>query len=270
MHGLRNHFVIVDGRDEPFRPPAADIARICDPQVGVGADQLVVLEAPGPGSSAATFVRFWNVDGREVEACGNASRCVAWLLFEEQSTDRVTLESRAGLLDCKRIAALSVSTGMGRIRSGWRDIPLAEARDTSHLDLAVGPLRDGVALNIGNPHVVFFVDDLDDVDVAGLAPTIQADPLFPEQVNVGVAELIAPDRMRLTVYERGAGLTGACGSGACVAHFAALSRGLTDQRRMTVEQPGGALDIEILADGSAVMTGPVAFSFSGVLPATSG
>jgi diaminopimelate epimerase len=159
---------------------------------------------------------------------------------------------------------------MGQPRFEWQSIPLAYAMDTLAMPVGWEDLQNPAAVNVGNPHVVFFVDDLDDVDVAGLAPTIQADPLFPEQVNVGVAELIAPDRMRLTVYERGAGLTGACGSGACVAHFAALSRGLTDQRRMTVEQPGGALDIEILADGSAVMTGPVAFSFSGVLPATSG
>jgi diaminopimelate epimerase len=155
---------------------------------------------------------------------------------------------------------------MGRIRTGWREIPLAEARDTVHLEIDGSPLQDGIALNIGNPHVVFFVDDLDAVDVAALAPPIQDDPLFPEQVNVGVAEMLSPERMRLVVYERGAGLTKACGSGACVAHFAALARGLTDARRMTVELPGGELEIEILADGSAVMSGPVAFSFSGFLP----
>jgi diaminopimelate epimerase len=155
---------------------------------------------------------------------------------------------------------------MGRIRTGWRDIPLASERDTLHLEIEEGPLRDAVALNIGNPHVVFFVDDLDAVDLGTLAPPIQNNPLFPQQVNVGAAQMMAQDRMRLRVYERGAGLTMACGSGACVAHFAALSRGLTDSRRMTVELPGGELDIEVLADGSAVMTGPVAISFSGRLP----
>lgn len=268
MHGLRNHFFIVDAREQPYRPARDEIVRLCDPAVGIGGDQLVVIEPPSEDPRAAAFVRFWNVDGREVEACGNATRCVAWLLLEERSVNEVFLETRAGLLECHRVGPLSVSTSMGRIRTGWRDIPLAEARDTLHLDLGplAGGLREAVALNIGNPHVVFFVDDLDAVDVTALAPPIQRDPLFPEQVNVGVAQLLSSERMRLVVYERGAGLTQACGSGACVAHFAALARGLTDSRRMTVELPGGELDIEILADGSAVMTGPVAFCFSGFLP----
>lgn len=265
MHGLRNHFIVVDARETPYRPPAAEIVQLCDPQAGIGADQLVVIEPTG-GGRAAAFVRFWNIDGREVEACGNATRCVAWLLLEELGADTVILETRAGLLDCRRIAPLRVSTVMGRIRTGWRDIPLASERDTLHLEIEEGPLRDAVALNIGNPHVVFFVDDLDAVDLGTLAPPIQNNPLFPQQVNVGAAQMMAQDRMRLRVYERGAGLTMACGSGACVAHFAALSRGLTDSRRMTVELPGGELDIEVLADGSAVMTGPVAISFSGRLP----
>ncbi|HUD96125.1 MAG TPA: diaminopimelate epimerase [Woeseiaceae bacterium] len=264
MHGLRNHFIVVDARETPYRPPAAAIVQLCDPQAGIGADQLVVIEPTG--GRAAAFVRFWNVDGREVEACGNATRCVAWLLLEELGANIVILETRAGLLDCRRIAPLRVSTVMGRIRTGWRDIPLASERDTLHLDVEEGPLRDAVALNIGNPHIVFFVDDLDAVDLGTLAPPIQNNPLFPQQVNVGAAQMMAEDRMRLRVYERGAGLTMACGSGACVAHFAALSRGLTDSRRMTVELPGGELDIEVLADGSAVMTGPVAISFSGRLP----
>lgn len=266
MHGLRNHFFIVDARQAPYRPSRDEIVRLCDPEIGIGADQLVVIEPPADDARAAAFVRFWNVDGREVEACGNATRCVAWLLLEEQSVNEVALQTRAGLLECRRVAPFRVSTGMGRIRSDWREIPLAEARDTAHLVTGSGPLRDGIALNIGNPHLVFFVDDLDAVDVAALAPAIQDDPLFPEQVNVGVAEMRSADRMRLVVYERGAGLTKACGSGACVAHFAALARGLTEARRMIVELPGGELETEILPDGSAVMTGRVAFCFSGFLP----
>ncbi len=266
MHGLRNHFVIVDARETPYCPPAGVIAQLCDVQVGVGSDQLVVMEPAADDSRAAAFVRFWNVDGREVEACGNATRCVAWLLLEEMSVNRVLLETRAGVLECRRIAPLRVSVGMGRIRTGWQEIPLASEQDTRHLAIEQGPLRDAVALNIGNPHVVFFVDDLDAIDIESLAPPLQNNPLFPEQVNVGVAQMLAANRLRLLVYERGAGLTMACGSGACVAHFAALARGLTESRRMTVELPGGELDIEILADDSAVMTGPVEFSFSGRLP----
>jgi diaminopimelate epimerase len=147
----------------------------------------------------------------------------------------------------------------------WRDIPLAEERDTCHLDLSFGPLTDAVALAIGNPHVVFFVDDLNAVDIEAIAPQIQEHPLFPNQVNVGVAQMTSEDGMRLTVYERGAGITTACGSGACVAAYAALARGLTDRRKMTIEMPAGAVDIEITDDAMAIMTGPVAYCFSGYL-----
>jgi len=262
MHGLHNHFVIVDARQEPFAPGTAEIMRICDPEVGVGGDQLIVIE-PARNAGADAFMRIINVDAREAEACGNATRCVAWILLEELASDAVVIETLAGRLACERAGDMQVSCAMGKVSMEWRDIPLAEERDTCHLDLAFGPLRDGVALSIGNPHVVYFVDDLDAIDIAALAPEIQSHPLFPNQVNVGVAEMTSQDSMRLTVYERGAGLTTACGSGACVAAYAALVRGLTDSRAMTVEMPAGKMRIEIGADGSAVMTGPVAWCFSG-------
>lgn len=269
MHGLRNHFVIVDGRERPWRPAGEEAAHLCDQQVGVGADQLVVVEPPtetGAAQGALAFVRFWNVDGREAEACGNATRCAAWLLLEEQEADEVSLETRVGVLRARRAGHQRVSTGMGRVSTEWRDIPLSRPADTLHLDYEAGPLKDPAAVNVGNPHLVFFVPEVDDIDLETLAPSIQQDPLFPEQVNVGVARLLSASRLELRVYERGAGLTMACGSGACAAVFAALARGLTDSRTMTVDLPGGSLEIEILPDGSANMTGPVAFSFSGYLP----
>lgn len=265
MHGLRNHFVIVDGRDEPFAPTAGEIVWICDGETGVGCDQLVAIEAP-PDSNATAALRFWNRDGSEAEACGNATRCAAWLLLEETGGDEIVLASRGGRLHCRRAGSERVSVAMGRIGTDWREIPLAEARDTCHLDVAAGPLRDPAALSVGNPHLVFFVADVAAIDLAGLAPALQADPLFPEQVNVGVAQMLSSGRLRLRVFERGAGITQACGSNACAAAFAALWRGLTDARTLIVELPGGELEIEILADGSAVMTGPVAFCFSGQLP----
>ena len=264
MHGLHNHFVIVDARREPFQPSAAEIMRICDPQSGVGGDQLIVIE-PAKSAGAAAFMRILNVDAREVEACGNATRCVAWLLLEELERDAVVIETLAGPLACQRSGHQQVSCGMGKVSMEWRDIPLAEERDTCHLELSFGPLSDGAALAIGNPHVVFFVDDLDAIDLAALAPKIQAHPLFPQQVNVGVAEMTAEDAMRLAVYERGAGLTTACGSGACVAAYAALVRGLTDRKTMLVEMPAGNVGIEIGGDGTAIMTGPVDYCFSGYL-----
>ena len=264
MHGLRNHFVIMDAREEPYRPDDQEIVRICDPQTGVGGDQLIIIEQ-ARDSRADAFMRILNVDAREVEACGNATRCVAWLLMEEQKSDEVMVETLAGPLACKRAGPMEVSCAMGRVTMEWRDIPLAEKRDTCHLDLSFGPLSDGVALAIGNPHVVFFVDDLDAVDIEAIAPQIQEHPLFPNQVNVGVAQMTSEDGMRLTVYERGAGLTTACGSGACVAAYAALARGLTDCNKMTIEMPAGAVGIEITDAAMAIMTGPVAYCFSGYL-----
>ena len=264
MHGLRNHFVITDAREEPYRPDDQEIVRICDPQTGVGGDQLIIIEQ-ARDSCADAFMRILNVDAREVEACGNATRCVAWLLMEEQKSDEVMVETLAGPLACKRAGPMEVSCAMGRVTMEWQDIPLAEERDTCHLDLSFGPLSDGVALAIGNPHVVFFVDDLDAVDIEAIAPQIQEHPLFPNQVNVGVAQMTSEDRMRLKVFERGAGLTTACGSGACVAAYAALARGLTDRRKMTIEMPAGAVGIEITDATMAIMSGPVAYCFSGYL-----
>lgn len=264
MHGLRNHFVITDAREDAYRPDDEEIIRICDPQTGVGADQLIIIEPPrAPG--ADVFMRILNVDAREVEACGNATRCVAWLMMEQRNSDAITVETLAGTLDCRRAGPMQVSCAMGRVTMDWRAIPLAEERDTCHLDIEFGPLSDAVALAVGNPHVVFFVDELDAIDLESLAPQIQQHSLFPNQVNVGVAQMIDEDRLRLAVYERGAGLTTACGSGACVAAYAALARGLTDSRTMTVEMPAGQVTIEITGDGTAIMTGPVAYCFSGYL-----
>ena len=263
MHGLRNHFVIVDGRETPYRPERSEIVRICDAQIGVGGDQLVVIE-PAAGAADA-FMRLFNVDGREVEACGNATRCVAWLLMEESKCDDVKIETLAGILECRRVADRRVSCDMGRVSMRWNDVPLAEKRDTLHLDLTAGPLSEPAALNVGNPHAVFFVDDVDAVDLASIAPVIQENPLFPEQVNVGVAQFVDDSHLKLVVYERGAGLTMACGSGACAAAYAALARKLTVSKRITVTLPGGDVEITITGDDHAIMSGPVAFCFSGYL-----
>jgi len=267
MHGLRNHFVIVDARAEPYRPAVGEIVQICDVQVGIGADQLVVLEPPA-GRDSDTFMRLYNVDGREVEACGNATRCVAWLLLEESGGDEVVIETLAGRLACRRAGDRRVSCEMGRVSLDWRKVPLAREADTLHLDVGDGPLDDGVALSIGNPHVVYFVDRLDTIDVPRHAVPIQRNTMFPKQVNVGVAQLLDASRLKLIVYERGAGLTMACGSGACVAAYAARARGLTSSNTIRVELPGGSVDVEIRPDDTTVMTGPVAFCFNGRLPLT--
>ncbi|MCB1844287.1 MAG: diaminopimelate epimerase [Halioglobus sp.] len=262
MHGLRNHFVIVDVRQDPWSPGIDEIARIYDVQTGVGADQLILIE---PSRSAAAFMRILNEDGREAEACGNATRCVAWLLLEESAADSVLLETRVGVLRCDRAGDRRVRCEMGKLNMDWRRIPLSEKRDTLHLGIGLDGLKDPVAVSVGNPHAVFFVDDIDCIDLKAIGPKLQKDPLFPQQVNIGVAQMLSAERMRLAVYERGAGLTMACGSGACAAVFAARARGLTSADSVTVSLPGGDMQIEIRADDMAIMTGPVAFSFLGEL-----
>lgn len=264
MHGLLNHFVIVDARDDPWSPVEKEIVRICDVRTGVGGDQLIIVEPPRK-SEAVAFMRILNIDGREVEACGNATRCIAWLLLEESQCDQVVIETVAGLIDCRRTGELEVSCTMGRVRTDWQDIPLAEEKDTGHIDLGPGPLKNGIALNIGNPHVVFFVPDIDEIDISSLAPSIQKNALFPNQVNVGFAQLLSEDHLRSVVYERGAGLTTACGSGACVAAYAAIDCGLTNKRNMKVTMPAGNVQITIDDEGVATMTGPVAYCCSGYL-----
>ena len=263
MQGLRNHFVIVDGRVDAFTPTVDEIVRICDPTRGVGADELVVMEPAANGGDV--FMRIYNIDGREVEACGNATRCVAWLLIEELGKNDVVVETVAGRLGCSKAGDRVVTASMGQVSAEWRDVPMSEERDTLHVDVSSGSLRDAVVLNVGNPHAVFFVDDLDAVDIVADAPAIQQNSLFPNEVNVGVAEVSGEASLRLKVYERGVGLTMACGSGTCAAVFAARARGLIDASRVDVELPGGAASVEILSDNTAVMTGPVAYCFRGTL-----
>jgi diaminopimelate epimerase len=263
MHGAQNHFVIVDGRSNSFTPVVSDIVEICDPDHGVGADELLVIEPAQNGNDA--FMRIFNVDGLEVEACGNGTRCVAWILLEEAETDKTTIETLAGELECRRVGDKRVSATMGKVSTNWQDVPLSEKRDTLHVGLVSGGLSDPVAVNVGNPHAVFFVNDLDEIDILADAPPIQENELFTNGVNVGVAQVLSTTRMRLKVYERGAGLTMACGSGACAAVFAAQQRGLVDSSPIEVDLPGGTVIIEIQDDSTAVMTGPIAYSFNGVL-----
>ena len=158
MHGLQNHFVITDARSEAYRPDAEEIIRLCHQKTGIGGDQLLIIQPPTNDGQASVFMRILNVDGREVEACGNATRCVAWLLMEEAGSNEIVLETLAGLIECRKTGNQEVSCAMGKVSMKWRDVPLAEERDTCHVHLEHPPLIDGVALNIGNPHIVFFVD----------------------------------------------------------------------------------------------------------------
>ena len=261
MHGLGNDFVVLDARSLPLSIGPAEARAICDRRHGVGCDQLITLEPPRNGRAEA-FMRIHNPDGGEAEACGNAARCVARLLMEEMAVDRIALETVAGVLEARAAGEARVTVDMGPVRLDWREIPLAGACDTAHLPLARGPLEDPVGVNIGNPHAVFLVDDVEAIDIETLGPLLENDPLFPERANIEVVQVLDPRRLRMRVWERGAGLTCACGSGACAAVVAAHRRGL-GERRATVVLDGGELEIEWRADGRVLMTGPATVSFRG-------
>jgi diaminopimelate epimerase len=261
MHGLGNDFVVIDARRVAFPLDEARAHAIADRKTGIGCDQLIVIEAP-QRKDADIFMRIHNADGGEVEACGNATRCVAALLMGETGSDRIAIETGAGLLEARPAAGGRITVDMGKAGLDWRDIPLVRAQDTLHVDLALGPLADPVCTNIGNPHATFFVADAADIDLATLGPLIEHDTLFPERTNVGIAQLLSPGRLRLRVWERGVGITRACGTGACAALVAASRRGLTG-RTAEVILEGGPLEITWRADGHVLMTGPVATSFHG-------
>ena len=268
MNGLGNDFVVVEARTAPFAPTAAEVRAIADRKSGVGCDQLVSIE---PSAKADARVRFWNADGDEVGACGNASRCVGWLLMEASGRDEAVLETAGGLLVASRAGDKVVSVDMGEPGLDWRQIPLAEEMDTRGIELQVGPIDDPVlhtpgCVSMGNPHVVFFVPDAEAAPVVQVGPMIEHHRLFPEGVNVGFAQIVARNRIRLKVWERGAGLTQACGTGACAALFGSFRRGLVD-RKATLVLDGGELVIEWReSDGHVIMTGPAQVDFTGTLP----
>lgn len=261
MHGLGNDFVVVDARRQPFDVDTAATRALADRHTGIGFDQLIVVE-PAKDARADAFMGIRNADGGEVAACGNATRCVARLLFAEGRRDEVVIETAAGLLRARRAGGDRYTVDMGPARRDWREIPLAEPCDTDHLPLASGPLSDPVAVSMGNPHAVFFVADVNAIPLDQLGPTLEHDPLFPERANIGVAQIIDHGTLRLRVWERGVGITLACGTGACAAAVAAHRRGLTG-RQVRVRVDGGDLDIVWRADGHVTMTGPTAISFTG-------
>jgi diaminopimelate epimerase len=268
MHGLGNDFVVLDARRAGLDLTPERRRAIADRRLGVGCDQLIVLEPPTE-READVFMRIYNPDGGEAQACGNATRCVASVVMDERKTDQVTVQTVAGLLDSQKIGVGSnglpvISVDMGLARLDWRDIPVAKACDTNHMPVGLGPLQDPVGTNMGNPHATFFVDDAAAIPLAELGPKLEHDRFFPERANIGVAELLGEGRLKLRVWERGAGITLACGSGACAAVVAASRRGLVN-RKADVVLEGGTLTIEWLRDDHVLMTGGIAVAFKGEL-----
>jgi diaminopimelate epimerase len=252
MHGLGNDFVIFDAREAPLEMTEAKARALADRRTGIGCDQLIVLER---SDKADVRMRIWNADGGEVGACGNASRCVALLLGGETS-----IETAGGLLQGSVLDG-SASVEMGEPRFGWDEVPLAYPMDTAVIPVGWEELGTPAALNVGNPHIVFFVEDAEAVDLARLGPVIERDPLFPERINVNVASL-EEGAIRLRVWERGAGLTQACGTGACATAVAAIRRKLVDSP-VEVRLPGGTLTIAWSPGETIRMTGAATHVFTG-------
>lgn len=256
MHGAGNDFVVIDQRGQGSLV-TADLARaVGDRHRGVGFDQLVTIDTDPQADARLVF---WNSDGSQAGACGNATRCVAHLLMDETGRDALTLRTERGLLRAERLGNGLIRVNMGQPQLDWAEVPLARDADTLHLPMP----NDPAAVGMGNPHCIFFVPDAEAVDLTGRGPALEHDPLFPERTNVEFASLIGHDRLRMRVWERGAGVTLACGSGTCATAVAAARRGLTG-RQVTVEVDGGTLQVDWAEDG-VWLTGPVAHVFSGVL-----
>lgn len=259
MHGLGNDFVIFDARAEALQLTPELVRAVADRRRGVGCDQVIVMRLSDP---ADVFMEIWNSDGGEVAACGNATRCIARILMDETGGLSASVETKAGIMRAECAADGQITVDMGAPKFDWQDIPLAENRDTNHLNLSIDGHGDAVAVNMGNPHVIFF-ENPEKVRLEELGPALEKHELFPMGVNVSFAG-IEDGVVSLRVWERGAGLTDACGTAAAATVAAAHRRGLID-RQAVVQLPGGSLAVGIDDDGHVHVTGPAETSFEGLV-----
>ena len=261
MHGLGNDFAIFDARSKKIPMSLKTIRKLSDRHTGIGFDQLIVLEKP-KRKGADAFMRIYNKDGSEVGACGNATRCVGKLLIKEKKKKTVTIDTRAARLSAA-MKGEKLTVDMGPVNLGWQQIPLMQEEDTLAVPVDAGPLQSAVAVNVGNPHAVFFMDSVEDFALTRYGPKVENDPIFPEKTNVEIASVTGKNKIRMRVWERGAGITRACGTGACAVAVAGFRKGLTG-RKVAVELDGGILDIEWRAsDNHVLMTGAVAEVYRG-------
>jgi diaminopimelate epimerase len=268
MNGLGNEIVVVDRRGSSHVFNAVEAAAVAaTPRAHF--DQMMVLHDPKTAGTSA-YVRIYNTDGSPSGACGNGTRCVGWMLHEESGARDVKIETLAGVLDIAVADKAQITVDMGRPKFDWQDIPLVEEFfDTRGIELQVGPIDAPLihtpsVVNVGNPHCIFWVNDLNVVDLSRVGPMLEHHRLFPERANISLAKVVSRSEIELKVWERGAGLTLACGTGACAAAVCAARKDLTE-RRVTVHLPGGPLLIEWRADDRILMTGPVADEYVGEL-----
>jgi diaminopimelate epimerase len=269
MNGLGNDFVVIDAREHRISISDAQAKAIADRKSGIGCDQLIVMEK---SSLADVKMRIWNAEGGEVESCGNASRCIADIVMDENNSDSATIDTKGGFLVGSRAGKLQVTIDMGKPRFDWDQIPLSEKfADTRHIELQVGPIdaplmHSPSVVNVGNPHCIFWVKDLDVVNLGRVGPMLENHPMFPERANIEMAKVVARDHVIVNVWERGAGLTKACGTAACAVMAAGHRIKIIDSSaRITL--PGGDLFMSINAEtGHVIMTGPLEYEYDGVLP----
>jgi diaminopimelate epimerase len=257
MHGCGNDFVVIDNRNQDLEFSNSEIKLICDRNYGIGCDQLVVI-SKGSHKDISAYSRFWNSDGSVSNTCGNATRCIASILFGELNTEKVKVETPAGIIECVKTVKGLISVNVGTPKTDWKDIPLSRKISTLKLPFAGSP----TATNFGNPHCTFFVDDLNEIDIQDKGPTIENNSLFPEKTNVQFVQILDKTNIKMRVWERGAGVTLASGSSSCAAVVAGIRRGLlSDKVRVTLD--GGTVEVEKRSNG-VWLTGPVKYVFSGV------
>ncbi len=269
MNGLGNDFVVIDAREHPISISDDQARAIANRKTGIGCDQLIVMEN---SSLADVRMRIWNAEGGEVESCGNASRCIADIVMNEKQADAATIDTKGGFLVGKRAGTLQVTIDMGKPKFDWDQIPLSEKfADTRHIELQVGPIdaplmHSPSVVNVGNPHCIFWVKDLNVVNLGRIGPMLENHPLFPERANIEMAQVVARDHVIVNVWERGAGLTKACGTAACAVMAAGHRIKIIDSAaRITL--PGGDLMMSVDQEtGHIIMTGPLQYDYDGVLP----
>ncbi len=264
MHGLGNDFVIFDDRTTDIPTSEKFLQSVANRRRGAGCDQIIILR-PAQSSDAHVHMAIYNADGTQVGACGNATRCVANLLFKELAAEKCVIETIAGLLPCWREGEL-VAVDFGAPRLKWAQIPLTREVDTLLVPVTAGGLLAPCCVNMGNPHAVFFVPDIAGVNLAEIGPKLEHDPMFPERCNIEIAQILSPDHIRMRVWERGSGITEACGSGACATLVAAVRRGLCG-RRATITLDGGDLVIEWRPDDHVIMIGSATLAYHGIFDA---
>ena len=264
MHGLKNDFIIIDARTKKIFLNKKNIKKISDRKKGLGCDQVVIIEKPKKKKTSA-FIKFYNYDGSITKACGNATRCVAFLLMKEYKTKKIALETESTLLNAFLAKNNQVSVDIGKAYFKWKQIPLKRKININKINFNVDSYIKPALVNVGNPHIIFFMKNLKKINLKKVGPKIEKNHLFPERINVNFAKILKNNKIELRVWERGVGITKACGAGASATAVAAIKNKLINKRICYIHMDGGKLKIEYKKNGHIVMTGPTKTIKKGIL-----